>query len=278
MKGFKASLAATGLLISSLALAGGEVVPEQIDLSDVPAVLVDEIAIPIPREIFVSLDKIEPPGWHKYIRLTEVKVPAGRGEIALLFGLVISNGFVAVEAEDTEEVIQIGRDVLRLATALGVKKSVVMHTQSIIEGAKADEWTSVRRELDLAQENVRAAMRELRDDDIAQLVSIGGWLGGTEVLSAILDRSYNEESSDLLNQPDLLHQITARFGAIPSSIRQGPVMDEIGKALQVLNPLLQADSNGIVGRETVTRIHDVTSRLVAMIYQQNLKSAGGSAG
>ncbi len=52
MKGIKTSLATALLSVSALTPAGAEVVPRQLDLSDVPVLLVDEIAIPIPREIF----------------------------------------------------------------------------------------------------------------------------------------------------------------------------------------------------------------------------------
>lgn len=267
-------LALAAITFSIPARARGANPAPTLNLDDVPAVLVDEIAIPIPREIFVSLDKLEHPGWRKYIRLSEVKVPANRGEIALLFGLVIANGFVAVEAEHEDEVIKIGRDVLRLANALGVKSAVVMHTQSIIEGAQAREWMSVRRELDLAQEGVRDAMKELRDDDIAELVSIGGWLGGTEVLAAVLRKSYTEEGSDLLHQPELVAQISARFNRIPDTIRNSPIMEEIARSFDRLGPLLKAGGNGSVSEKSVAEIGEITAGLVSMIYQQNLKSGG----
>jgi hypothetical protein len=92
-----------------------------------------------------------------------------------------SEGFVAVEAADKVRVQQIGRDVLELARAIGVESTVLSRTNSIVTKADAGNWVAVRQELDGALTDVKNAMIELKDGQLAHLVSLGGWLRGTEV-------------------------------------------------------------------------------------------------
>jgi hypothetical protein len=195
--------------------------PKKLDLGSIPVELVDDVIIPIPQEIFASLDKLGPQNWKANLLKRDVKLNTNRSRTALLFGLVISEGFIAVQAEETEEVKRIGREVLNLSGALGVRSAVEGHALAIIDGANAGEWSGVRRELDKTRQTVISTMEEQRDDDFADLVSIGGWLGGTRALAALVEDRYSEEASELLNQPDLLDQIARRFDELPKRNRKG---------------------------------------------------------
>ncbi|MGB8463594.1 MAG: hypothetical protein WCE49_01475, partial [Terrimicrobiaceae bacterium] len=98
-------------LASSLAQA-----PQQtIDLSKFPAAAVDEVVVPVPSEVFSVLDKLGSPNWKAEMRENLGKNTGNRAQVALLLGTVIADGFVAVEAENSESVKQIGQEVLNLA-------------------------------------------------------------------------------------------------------------------------------------------------------------------
>ena len=190
-------MAAIGVPFFTLA----EAPPARIDISSIPAQMVEEVIIPIPQEIFSSLDKLGDQNWRRHLLKRDVKINANRSRTALvLFGLVISEGFIAVQAEDREEVKRIGRDVLNLSGALGVKDAVQGHANAIVEGAESGDWKAVRRELDRTRQTVIDTMNELRDHEFAELVSIGGWLGGTRALSALVTEQF-ADASELLNQP-----------------------------------------------------------------------------
>jgi hypothetical protein len=244
----------------------GESPPLQLNMDEVQAVIYQDVVIPVPQEIFSSLDKLGSRDWHQQLKKGSTKVPGGRAEQALLFGLVIANGFVAVQVEDAEEVKNVGRDVLKLATALGVKQSVVSHSQSIIDLAGRGEWEGVRRELDRTQRTVEEAMSNMRDDDIAELVSVGGWLGGTNALAGALHEKYDAVGSELLNQPDLLERIASRYFKIPGTLRKGAAAFETGKVLQALTPLMVASNGHSISKERVENIHSLTMSLITTIY------------
>src|SRR4051794_16024486 len=84
-------------------------VPQSIDVTGFGgAKMVDEVVIPVPTEIFGVLEKVGPkPRWKETQHPLQGKVlkpMATREQTALLLGTIIAEGFVAVEAEDSEEV------------------------------------------------------------------------------------------------------------------------------------------------------------------------------
>ena len=154
--------------------------PETLEIEAFPGALVDKVVVPVPAEIFAVLDKLDEPNWAAQVRLPKMEKPeTDRLRLALIFGATVGEGFIAVEAEETKPIQEIGRRVLRLAEALGLQDAVVPHCQSIIDSADLQDWRKVRAEFDRTQQTVRDTMEELNDHELSSLVSLGGWLRGT---------------------------------------------------------------------------------------------------
>src|ERR1700758_5641523 len=215
-----------------------EAPPNHIDLSKFPATQLDDIVVPLPSEVFNVLDKLGSPNWQEQLRHPVIRNTGERAQIALLLGCVVAEGFVAVEAADKERVKQIGRDVLELARAIGVESAVLSRTNSIVTKADTGDWPAVRTELDGALTDVKNAMVELKDDQLAHLVSLGGWLRGTEVLTAVVQKSYSPDGADLLNQPELLRYFQTRIAGMPPRLRTNRLVTRIQKGLDQISPLI----------------------------------------
>ncbi len=239
--------------------------PASIDLSDLPGALIDDIVVPVPREIFLSLDKLGDQDWAAQLKDSDFDKLGGRDQVALLFGVVVADGFVAVQAEDREAVIDIGRHVSRLAKALGVADAVSAHAAAIVDAAEADDWDGVRAELDRVQESVRAQMRAMRDEHLAELVSAGGWLRGTEAASALIAADYRREDAEILHQPDLAKHIAAQLAGAESS----PLTEALAHGLGEITPLLSL--KGGVPEYAVEKVHTVTAGLVRRIIDNAAK-------
>ncbi|MDF1852400.1 MAG: hypothetical protein P1U85_16290 [Verrucomicrobiales bacterium] len=241
--------------------------PESIDLNDPDLVFVDDSVIPIPLEIFASLDKLGNQEWDTQIVGRNIQVDANRSRTALLFGLVVSDGFIAVQAKDKEAVKRIGREVLKLAGSLGVSSSVEAHANAIVNGAGRSDWDLVRQELDRTRQTVVNKMTELRDEELVALVSIGGWLGGTEALASVLRENYSAEGSDLLNQPDLVKQLKEDFNSLPKRARRGKIFSQVSLTLEHLESLMRSDERGAISEGNVIEISVATKNLVKAIYE-----------
>lgn len=236
--------------------------PASIDLSKFPAAAVDDVVVPVPSEIFIVLDKLGTPNWKAELRENLGTNTGNRAQVALLLGTIIADGFVAVEAEDSERVKEIGQEVLVLADAINVRKAVIARSKSISDKAQAKDWRAVRAEFDGALQDVRGAMRELGDDDLAQLVSLGGWIRGTQVLTSIVSKNYSPNGAELLNQPELVNYFSRRIDDMSSRLKKEELVSRVRKLLRDLKPIIAKES---ITLENVQKINKLTGESVDAI-------------
>ena len=254
------------LLLLGLSTAAAQKPAKSIDLGQFPADTIDNVVVPVPSEIFSVLDKLGNPNWRAQLG-PEKSYPASpnRAQVALLLGTVIADGFVAVEAEDSERVKEIGRNVLTLAEAINVRKSVVARSNSIIEKADARQWNAVRREFDGALQDVNQAMIELNDGQLAQLVSLGGWLRGTEVLTSIVKEKYSADRAELLYQPLLVDYFNRQLDQMSPRLRRQQLVGEIRNSLGRIGPLIKKSPPNDISPETVAEINSLSTQMVQLI-------------
>lgn len=257
-------IALTGILAAPL--RAQERPAKKIDLGQFPAETVNDVVVPVPSEVFVVLDKLGNPNWRAQLGpATTFPATANRAQDALLLGTVIADGFVAVEAEDGERVKEIGRNVLTLAEAINVRKSVVARSNSIIEKADARQWNAVRREFDGALQDVHQAMVELNDEELAQLVSLGGWLRGTDALTSIVSEKYSRDRAELLYQPLLIDYFEKQLSSMGSRLRRNALVSDVQGALKEIGPMVKESPEHDISAESVGKINAITKRIIAKI-------------
>ncbi len=238
-----------------------------VDVPPLPpqATLVEDVLVPIPSEIFGTLDHFADSNWQRVQRLELARSRPGndQAQTALRLGAVIAEGFIAVEAQDAVEVKDVGKTVLTLALALGVEKSVLRRSNSIIDHAEKRQWESVRKEWSAVNADVKAAMVKLRSEQISQLVSFGGWLRGTEALTGVVLQHYSPENAALLRQPAVLDHFEARLERMSDKLKKDSVVARSPNIILTLRqlsgppegaPILRAKVESI--RTTVTEAVD----------------------
>lgn len=230
-----------------------------------PAASVEDVVVPVPSEVFNVLDKLGSPNWRGELREKPGRNTGDRAQIALLLGTVIADGFVAVQARDSEKIKEIGRDVLTLAGAINVREAVIARSKSIVDKAEKKRWLEARREFDGALQDVRGAMEELDDRDLAQLVSLGGWIRGTEVLTSIVVKEYRPDKAELLHQPELIVYFNKRIDAMSPALRKNPNVAKIRKTLDQIRPLIGQTDGSQIPLADVEKINQMSSDLVKSI-------------
>lgn len=221
------------------------------------------VVVPVPREIFDTLDKFANFNWRTVQRpeLTQRKPRGNQPETALLLGVVIAEGFVAVEAEDATEVKSLGGAVLKLARGLGVEKAALRRSRSIVEHAERGDWPGVRKEWDGVLPDVERGMNELGSDELAELVSLGGWLRGTEILTTLILQNYSKQNADLLRQPALLDHFEKRLGRMRNEIRTNPMIVRMRDGIRKVRPLLLSEDTQI-SQEKVRELSVISAELL----------------
>jgi hypothetical protein len=244
--------------------AQGAEVPQKIDISQLSK-KVDDVVVPLPNEVFGALNKLGSVNWKEYVRDDKGSNFTERPRIALLLGTVIADGFIAVQAQDAPTVKEIGQRVLSLSKGIGVGNSITPHAKAITDAADNRNWAGVRQELDRTQNSVQQAMNEVHDQKLSQLVSLGGWLRGTEVLTAVVNKHYSADGAELLHQPDLVSYFQTRLDAMPEYNMK--LLQDIQSALVEVQPLIDVHSSGI-SPDSVKRINEITTRLDEAIIKK----------
>ena len=231
--------------------------PQQIDVKQLRlSEKVENVVVPLPNEIFGALNKLGSVNWREYVRTEKSSNFTERPRIALLLGTVIADGFIAVQAEDAPAVKEIGQRVLSLSKGIGVGNSITPHAKAITEAADKRKWEEVRKELDRTQNSVQAAMNEVHDEKLSQLVSLGGWLRGTQVLTSVVTKHFSPDGAELLHQPDLLVHFQTQLQGMPEF--NVPIIRDIQTALGQVKPLVDPTR---ISADSVRKINDITTKL-----------------
>ena len=223
------------------------------------------LAVPVPKEIFRSLDQFGNANWHAIQRpeVARWKSHGDQAQIATLLGVIIAEGFIAMEAKDSAEVKNLGNSVLSLARGLGIRERALRRSRSIIELAEKNDWSEARKEWDAVLSDLETGMIAIKSEHLAQLVSLGGWLRGTEALSALILQNYSPERSDLIRQPALIDYLEKQLQAMSSDNQNRPIVAKLLDGTRTIRSLVESES-GPPSKETVRKVHDLCAELVPL--------------
>src|SRR4029077_4303168 len=226
------------------------------------AVRNDAISIPTPGELFAALGKPGKPNWSGQFRGPIPTTYKNRPQIALNLGGLIADGFVAVEAQDGQQVKNIGTDIIKLAKALGVSENILGRSNSINDFAENNEWDALQEELEATQNEVKSSMQSHQDQDLVILVSLGGWIRGTEVVSAAVLENFSEQSAKVLRQPALVNFIHAKLRDISPETRNDPLVKKVNDQRATSQQLVSFPASKAPTVEDVKKVHAAVGKLM----------------
>src|SRR4029453_6467110 len=188
-----------------------------------------------------------------------------RAQIALNLGGLIADGFIAVEAKDSQQVKNIGSDIIRLAKALGVSESLLSRGNSINEFAEDNDWDTLNEELEATQNEVKSSMQSHADQDLVILVSVGGWIRGTQVVSRAIMQNYHKQSAKVLGQPALVKLMQSKVNETPPELRDEPLVKDVSEQLTGLEKLVSFPEGKAPSAEDVRKLNDAVGKLMTKI-------------
>ena len=193
---------------------------------------------PSVAEIFQQLDDLKPLPYEQLKREFPQAAHASREQVGMVFGGLVADGFLIVEAQKRNLVDDLGRVLLRQARSLGVGDRVMRHSASLTELGKKGDWGAVRRELISTQQDVEQAMTELKDQKMAHLISLGGWLRGLEICAGAVESNYTPDRAAVLWQRDLINYFAEEMKTLPPMIAHKPLFEKVRAGVNSIRDLL----------------------------------------
>lgn len=229
------------------------------------ALYTDAMTVPTSGEVFAAIEKGGKPNWSSQYRPPTSFNSTSRAQVALNLGTLIADGFIAVEAKDGQQVKNIGRDVLTLAKKLSVSDSVLARSKSITQFAEDGAWVQLDEELAATQNEVKHALEQNRDADLITLVSVGGWVRGTEVVTGLLLQNYNVDDAKLLRQPALVAYLRSKLDQVNPKLRDDKVVGQVSQQLQAVEKMVTFPADHVPSAEEVRNLNGLVANMTKEI-------------
>jgi len=240
------------------------------------ALKIDTVTIPTPGEFFAALDKQGKRNWPSLRRNVVPTSAVSRAQMAMNLGTLIADGYIAVEAQDGQQVKNVGKDILTLAKALGVSQDILNRGQSIGDFAENNDWTGLKEELEATQNEVKLAMAKQKDNDLVVLVSLGAWVRGIQAASGLVDRDYSPAAAQLLRQAAVIDFLLAEMADLPTRMREDPVVDSVRTGLESTRTLVSVPRGQPFSPEQTNEVFKKTSAMVEEISAVPLPASSPS--
>src|SRR5213594_3795933 len=250
-----------GVIFAATGAETGRLPADQLE----KAVRSDSISIPTPGELFAALEKPGKINWSGQYRPPMPMTYRNRAQIALNLGGLIADGFIAVEAKDSQQVKNIGSDIIKLAKALGVSEHVLSRGNSINEFAENDEWDVLQEELEATQNEVKSSMQSHSDQDLIILVTLGGWIRGTQVVSSAILQNYDEQSAKVLRQPALVRFMQSKVNEISTELRDEPLVKDVSQQLPGIEKLVSFPADKAPSLDEVRKVNEAVGKVMEEI-------------
>lgn len=212
---------------------------------------VNTFTAPSIKKLFGDLAELGALPYEKLRRDLPKDAPRDRTQVALSLGMLIADGFLMVTTEKISEFEQVGRGVLKHAKALGAGDRISRHTKTIIENSAGGDWDVLKDELAKTQTDVEAELVLLRDHEIAQLISLGGWIRGLEISAAAAIDPFSPKKAAVLARADLIEFFQYSLLDLPEKIRARDPLKSTMTALDEIAALLNKPEKGGLSAEDV---------------------------
>jgi hypothetical protein len=232
------------------------------------AELVDGLSIPMPGEFMAALNNLGKLDWSKKFRPQIATNYSSRPQTALNLGGLIADGYIAIEAQDGQQVKNLGKDVLSLAKVLGVSKDVVERASSIAAFAESNDWEQLEHELESTQNEVKTAMTEAKDQDLVTLITVGGWLRGVEVISSHVSLNYTDLGAKLLRQPGVVSYLNKQLDALPEKVRDDASVKAARKKMAEIEKFIAFPLDKAPSKEAVVELNKLAGEAVKEISKK----------
>lgn len=274
-------LAMTSVAVTSVAVTSpAQEIPEELleDEHVREEFGVNKFTTPSIRKIFEDLETLRPLPYDELKRPMPEATPQDRTELALTVGLLLADGFFAVEAEQFFDLEPVGRSLLQHAKVLGSGTRISRHMKSMLEKGALSDWDELKKELARTQKDVEKEMVLIRDVDAANLISLGGWLRAFEIGCAASLNPYDPEKAQTLARPDVVEYFVLNMETLAPPIQKNEVVQRIRKDLEVIQKKVDLPKQEILSEGEVQELRVMVEELVDMTYgaPRLIVSSGGN--
>jgi hypothetical protein len=201
----------------------------------------------------------------KLIEATDHSASFGnRLQTALHFGSLVADGFMFTLAERPQDIQNIGKELIRESKALGVGGRLTKRSKSLFELSDKGDWVGMREELVRTQEDVEQSMMELHDEEMAHMISLGGWLRGFQLGATSTMERYSEAKAKILGRIEVVEYFLDRLDTLKPDLKQTEMVSALIGRLREIRLVMVEASGQTLTEAQVSRLKKLADQAEAV--------------
>ncbi len=231
---------------------------------------INEITTPLVGKVFHDLEIFQPPPLEMVKSFNNNDTFDSRLQTALQFGSLVANGFVATIARQQSLIIETGKALIKNANVLGAGQKLTYHSKSLFELADRGDWQGLREELNRCQHEVEESMIELHDGEMADLISLGGWLRGFQMATHVVTDHYTVEKATALVRLPVMDYFIERMDTLNPRTKRRPLVMTLNANLKTIRAI--AAQHKIPALSDVQQLKNLADEAIKAALQHEEKS------
>ncbi len=186
-----------------------------------------------------------------------------RLQTAMHFGSLVADGFMLTIAERPKEIQRIGGALIRQSRALGVGDRLTKRSKSLLELSDKGDWLGMREELVRTQDDVETSMMELRDEEMAHMISFGGWLRGFQLATISTVESYTPAKAGILANVEIMEYFLDRLETLHPRLKKTEIVTTLISRLKDLRTVAIEAEGTVPTPDQVVRMRQLADEAEA---------------
>ncbi len=224
---------------------------------------VNEVTAPDIQKLLLDLDAFRPIPMEIVEQNDRQAAFPNRFQTGMHFGALVADGFVIVIAQRPQDIEDIGRALIRQSQSLGVGSSLLTRAKSLVDLGEAGNWMALREELIATQADIEASMMALRDEEMAHVISFGGWLRGFQLAANATAANYTPTRAEGLKRPDVISYFIDRLETLNPRLRKTELVTQLTAKMKVLKSEVDAIESRPPSQTEVEEMRDLANEMEA---------------
>jgi hypothetical protein len=229
---------------------------------------VNEVTAPQVQKLMVDLEAFRPLSMEIVEANNRDASFSNRFQTALHFGSLVADGFVIVIAERQQDIQDIGRALIRQSRSLGVGDSLLNRSKSLIELGDKGDWMKLREELIQTQVEIENAMMQLRDEEMAHMISFGGWLRGFQLAVNSTAENYTPVRAEALNRMDVMDYFIDRLETLNPRLKRTELVTQLLAKMKTVRAIVAQRGGSAPTSSEVEEMRQLANEMVEASMSQ----------
>lgn len=184
-----------------------------------------------------------------------------RLQTSLHFGSLVADGFMLTVAERSQDIQDVGRALIRQSRALGVGDRLTKRSKSLFEYSDKGDWQSMREELIRTQGDVEKSMLDLRDEQMAHMISLGGWMRGFQLAAASTVQGYTPDKARILGNAEIMDYYIDRLETLHPRLKKTEFVATLLLKLKDLRTIARAAEGRAPKEDEVKKMSELANQI-----------------